>query len=67
VTLDGSTLDVADTKRNEHAFGRPGSVRGKSGFPQLRFVISSRTGRTCCSVPSSVDTTRERPRWPRRS
>jgi hypothetical protein len=38
VTLDGTTLDIADTKRNERAFGRPGSARGKAGFPQLRFV-----------------------------
>ena len=38
VTLDGSTLDVADTVRNERAFGRPGASRGKAGFPQLRFV-----------------------------
>ena len=44
VTLDGSTLDVADTKRNEQAFGRPGSVRGKSGFPQLRFVTLLENG-----------------------
>ena len=38
VSLDGSTLDVADLPRNEAAFGRPGSSRGKSGFPQIRFV-----------------------------
>jgi len=44
VTLDGSTLDVADTKRNERAFGRPGSGRGKSGFPQLRFVTLLENG-----------------------
>jgi hypothetical protein len=44
VTLDGSTLDVADTKRNERGFGRPGSVRGKSGFPQLRFVTLLENG-----------------------
>jgi len=44
VTLDGSTLDVADTKRNERTFGRPGSVRGKSGFPQLRFVTLLENG-----------------------
>jgi hypothetical protein len=44
VTLDGSTLDVADTKRNERAFGRPGSVRGKSGFPQLRFATLLENG-----------------------
>jgi hypothetical protein len=44
VTLDGTALDVADTKRNERAFGRPGSVRGKSGFPQLRFVTLLENG-----------------------
>jgi Insertion element 4 transposase N-terminal/Transposase DDE domain len=38
VTLDGSTLDLADTSRNERAFGRPGSSRGKAAFPQLRWV-----------------------------
>jgi hypothetical protein len=38
VSLDGSTLDVADTAENEEAFGRPGSSRGSSAFPQLRFV-----------------------------
>jgi len=44
VSLDGSTLDVADSKRNERAFGRPGSARGKSGFPQLRFVTLLENG-----------------------
>src|ERR1044071_185324 len=44
VTLDGSTLDIADTKRNERAFGRPGSVRGKSGFPQMRFATLLENG-----------------------
>lgn len=38
VSLDGSELDVADTDANEAAFGRPGSSRGKSAFPQIRFV-----------------------------
>jgi len=38
VSLDGSTLDVADTKANARAFGRPGASRGRSAFPQLRFV-----------------------------
>lgn len=38
VSLDGSTLDLADTAENEAAFGRPGASRGQSGFPQLRFV-----------------------------
>lgn len=38
VSLDGSTLDVADEKENEKAFGRPSASRGSSAFPQLRFV-----------------------------
>lgn len=38
VSLDGSTLDVADEKANEEAFGRPGASRGASAYPQLRFV-----------------------------
>jgi Insertion element 4 transposase N-terminal/Transposase DDE domain len=38
VSLDGSTLDVADTKENQQAFGRPGASRGSSAYPQVRFV-----------------------------
>lgn len=38
VSLDGSTLDVADERANEEAFGRPGANRGKSAYPQIRFV-----------------------------
>jgi len=38
VSLDGSTLDVADTHANAAAFGRPGSSRGSSAYPQIRFV-----------------------------
>ena len=38
VSLDGSTLDVADEEGNEKAFGRPSASRGSSAFPQLRFV-----------------------------
>jgi len=38
VSLDGSSLDVADEERNREAFGRPGASRGASAFPQLRFV-----------------------------
>lgn len=38
VSLDGSTLDVADEKENERAFGRPSASRGSSAYPQLRFV-----------------------------
>ena len=38
VSLDGSTLDVADTQENERAYGRPGASRGASAFPKIRFV-----------------------------
>jgi hypothetical protein len=38
VSIDGSTLDTADEKGNEEAFGRPSSSRGSSAFPQMRFV-----------------------------
>jgi hypothetical protein len=38
VSLDGSTLDVADQRANEEVFGRPAASRGKSAYPQIRFV-----------------------------
>jgi len=38
ISLDGSTLDVADEQANERAFARPSASRGTSAFPQLRFV-----------------------------
>jgi len=44
VSLDGSTLDVADTAENDKAFGRPGSSRGSSAFPKIRFVALLESG-----------------------
>jgi hypothetical protein len=44
VSLDGSTLDVADEVANEQAFGRPGSSRGSSAYPQIRFVSLVESG-----------------------
>jgi Insertion element 4 transposase N-terminal/Transposase DDE domain len=44
VSLDGSTLDVADTKENEEAFGRPGASRGNAAFPKIRFVALLENG-----------------------
>jgi hypothetical protein len=38
VSLDGSTLDAADTRENQAAFGRPGAGRGRSAYPQIRLV-----------------------------
>ena len=44
VSLDGSTLDIADENENAEAFGRPGSSRGKSAYPQIRFVSLAEIG-----------------------
>ncbi len=38
VSLDGSTMETADNRDNEAAFGRPGASRGRSSYPQVRFV-----------------------------
>lgn len=38
VSLDGSTLEVADEQENVQAFGRPAASRGTSAYPQMRFV-----------------------------
>jgi len=44
VTLDSSTLAVPDTLANAREFGRPGASRGRSGFPQVRFVSLVESG-----------------------
>jgi hypothetical protein len=44
VSLDGSTLDVADEAANAEAFGRPGASRGSSAYPQIRFVCLVENG-----------------------
>src|SRR3984885_11642301 len=44
VSLDGSSLDVADTAENDKAFGRPGASRGSSAFPKIRFVALLENG-----------------------
>jgi hypothetical protein len=40
----GTTLDVADTPENDHAFGRPTTHRGPGAFPQVRVVALIETG-----------------------
>ena len=47
VSLDGSTMDIADTRENEGAYGRPGANRGKSAYPQVRFVSLVENGTHC--------------------
>jgi hypothetical protein len=44
VSLDGSTLDVADSAATDAGFGRPGSGRGPGAFPQLRLVSLLESG-----------------------
>jgi hypothetical protein len=46
VSMDGSTLDAADTPENEEAFGRAGSGRGegRGAFPQVRLVALAECG-----------------------
>lgn len=44
VSLDGSTLEVPDTKANAGAFGRPHNHKGQGGFPQIRFVSLGENG-----------------------
>lgn len=44
VSLDGSTLDIADTPSNEATFGRPGASRGSTAYPQIRFVALVENG-----------------------
>ena len=44
VSIDGSTLDLADTQSNLEHFGRQESSRGQAAFPQLRFVALCESG-----------------------
>ena len=44
VSLDGSTLDVADEAANVNAFGYPGTQQGRTGYPQLRFTALLENG-----------------------
>jgi hypothetical protein len=43
-SLDGSTMDVADTEANVRQFKRPGASRGKSAYPKVRFVCLVENG-----------------------
>lgn len=45
-SIDGTTVDIADTPDNEAVFGRPGNGRGpdKSAYPQARLVALCEQG-----------------------
>lgn len=44
VSIDGTTLAVADTEANETAFERPGAPRGKAAYPLVRLVSLIESG-----------------------
>jgi transposase IS4-like protein/DDE family transposase len=52
LSLDGTTLDVADTPGNAAAFGRPAASRGGSAFPQVRLL-----GLAECGTHAIIDAT----------
>lgn len=61
MSMDGTTLDVADTQANARAFGRPRSSRGANetgAFPQVRLVglVESGTHVVCGAEMGSYDT-----------
>jgi hypothetical protein len=66
VSLDGSSLDVADEKANEDAFSRPGASRGSSAYPQIRFVSLVENGTHVLLAARWVVTGPARSRWPKR-
>ena len=55
VSIDGTTIDVADTPANAGVFGRAGTGRGKgSAFPQLRIVALGECG-THAIIAAAMD------------
>jgi hypothetical protein len=44
VSLDGTTMDVPDTRSNDRFFGRASAAHGETAFPQLRLVGLMETG-----------------------
>jgi len=44
VAIDGSSVNVFDSRENNKEFGRPKSSRGKSAFPKMNFVSLVETG-----------------------
>lgn len=44
VSIDGTTLDVADTPANARAFRRPGVSSGSAAYPQVRVVSLPENG-----------------------
>jgi len=54
MSLDGSTLDVADTRENTEEYGRPSNHRGACAYPKIRFVTLLECGtHVLCSARMS--------------
>jgi hypothetical protein len=54
MSLDGSTLDVADTRENAQDYGRPSNHRGACAYPKIRFVTLLECGtHVLCSARMS--------------
>jgi len=55
VSIDGTTIDVADTEANAAELGRAGTGRGQgSAFPQLRIVAAAECG-THAIIAAAMD------------
>jgi hypothetical protein len=37
--IDGSSFKTPDTPENDNTYGRPGTARGRAGYPQMRAVL----------------------------
>lgn len=49
--LDGTTLDVPDTRDNDRAFGRPANAHSTGAFPQLKLLALCELGtRAVCGL-----------------
>lgn len=54
MSLDGSTLDVADSRENAATYGRPSNHRGACAYPKIRFVTLLECGtHVLCSARMS--------------
>lgn len=60
LSMDGTTLDVADTPANEAEFGRPASGRGEGvgAFPQVRVLALAECG-THAIIDAAVGASRQ--------
>jgi len=63
VSLDGSTLDVADTAENDRAFSRPGPAVVQAPTPRFASWACWKMAPTFCGRRKWIDMRRMRSRW----